>query len=171
MFFSVKELELRKVQFDENFPQGEIEFLDQLRQATPIHAAGTAELLANTGGQIRVRGSLSVVMECQCDRCLEDTSFSIASDFDMFYRPVADIAVEEEVRINALDAEIGFYEHGGVELGDVLREHVLLSLPMQRVCREDCKGICPVCGRNRNQVSCGCQPHMADDRWSALKNI
>jgi uncharacterized protein len=172
MFFSVKELELRRVRFDEVFPPGEIEFFDkQLRQATLLHALGTAELLANTQGEIRVRGSLSVVMESECDRCLEKALFPIESAFDLFYRPMSDIAVDEEVAIDEGETDIGFYENGGVELGDVLREHVLLSLPMQRICREDCKGICPVCGRNRNLVSCGCEPPAADDRWSALKNI
>jgi uncharacterized protein len=110
-------------------------------------------------------------MECECDRCLETASFPIESNFDLFYRPVSDIAIDEEVAIDESATEIGFYEHGGVELGDVLREHVLLSLPMQRICREDCKGICPVCGQDRNLVSCGCQVHVEDDRWSALKDF
>ncbi len=51
---------------------------------------------------------------------------------------------------------MGFYEGDGVELNDVLREFVLLTLPMQRVCSEDCKGICPECGQNRNQKECAC---------------
>jgi len=172
MFFSVKELELRKARFDETFPPGEIEFFDgQLRQVTPLHAAGTAELIAHSDGEIRVRGSVSVVLESECDRCLEPASFPVESNFDLFYRPASAIAVEEEVAVDEGETEIGFYEGGGIELGDVLREHVLLSLPMQRVCREDCKGFCPVCGQNRNLVSCGCQPPVMDDRWSALKNI
>jgi uncharacterized protein len=130
-----------------------------------------AELLANTEGELRVRGRLSVTMESECDRCLERTSIPVESDFDLFYRPMADIAVDEEIAIHEGEVDIGFYENGGVDLKDVLREHILLSLPMQRVCREDCKGICPVCGQNRNVVACGCHPHLADDRWSALKKI
>ena len=66
---------------------------------------------------------------------------------------------------------MGFYEGGGVELNDVLREFVLLSLPMQRLCRAECRGMCPVCGKNRNLSDCGCQPEPADDRWAALKSI
>ena len=63
----------------------------------------------------------------------------------------------EEIRSTTGESEIGFYEGDGIELKDVLREYVLLALPMQRVCREDCQGICPVCGQNRNLVECGCE--------------
>ena len=56
-----------------------------------------------------------------------------------------------------------------MELNDVLREFVLLALPMQRVCSEDCKGICPVCGQNRNQKECQLPVRTrVDDRWAAL---
>ena len=57
------------------------------------------------------------------------------------------------------------------KLSDVLREQILLMLPMQRVCREDCKGICPICGKNRNESDCHCTATMADDRWSSLKQF
>ena len=49
--------------------------------------------------------------------------------------------------------------------------HFLLSLPMQRICREDCHGICPNCGQDRNLADCACEPRPADDRWSALKKL
>ena len=53
----------------------------------------------------------------------------------------------------------------------VLREQILLALPMQRICSEDCKGICPVCGESRNVVACGCQVKAPDDRWAALRDL
>jgi uncharacterized protein len=66
---------------------------------------------------------------------------------------------------------MGFYELPGLELEDILREQVLLQLPMQRVCSDTCKGICPVCGANRNETGCQCEVRTADDRWTALKDI
>ena len=78
---------------------------------------------------------------------------------------------EEEVEIDEGEAEIGFYEDGGMELEDILREQVLLALPMQRVCSEVCKGICPVCGKNRNETECDCKLESHDDRWGALRNL
>ena len=77
----------------------------------------------------------------------------------------------EEVEIDEGEAEIGFYKGDGMELEDILREQVLLALPMQRVCRDDCKGICPACGKNRNETMCDCKIETADDRWGALRNL
>ena len=153
------------------FPPGEIVYGDGVRQATPLEVQGTAELLANTLGEIRIRGHLKVRIQSDCDRCLEVAEFPIDSNFDLFYRPAERAEYEEEVAIDEGESEIAFYEGAGIDLKDVLREYVLLSLPMQRVCREDCRGICPVCGQNRNLVSCGCEVKPVDDRWAALKRL
>ncbi|HEX5230025.1 MAG TPA: DUF177 domain-containing protein [Bryobacteraceae bacterium] len=174
MFISVQELELKKVHFDVAFPPGEIDFQDdgdRLKQATPLQAEGAAELLPHTLGEIRVRGHLAVTMQCECNRCLEPARFPIDSSFDLFYRPIEGGSDEEEAEIDEGEAEIAFYEGDGIKLEEILREHVLLNVPMQRVCRADCLGICPVCGQNRNLINCGCEAKLVDDRWSALKKV
>jgi uncharacterized protein len=172
MFLSVKELELRKVRFDETFQPGAIDFTgEDLEQATPLRVTGMAELLEHSDGEIRLEGQYTVEMGAQCDRCLGRARFPLEASFDLWYRPAAVIAREEEVAIDDDEAEIGFYEGSGILLEDVLREQVLLELPMQRVCEDACKGICPECGRNRNEGECGCSPAAADDRWSALRNL
>ena len=175
MFLSVKEMELRKIRFDEAFQPGQIEFaLEQggdLEQVAPLQASGSAELLAHSDGEVRIHGRFRVEMATQCDRCLGRARFSLDQPFDLFYRPMSDIARDEEVEIDEGEAEIGFYEGGGIELEDILREQVLLALPMQRVCSDVCKGICPVCGINRNETECGCRTESSDDRWGALRNL
>ena len=77
----------------------------------------------------------------------------------------------DQKAIDAEEAEMGFYEGDGLELNDVLREFVLLALPMQRLCSENCKGICPECGQNRNQNECSCRTTVVDNRWAALKEL
>ena len=171
MFFSVKELELKKVRFDVAFPPGEIQYDQGLSQATSLEAAGVAELLPHTLGEIRIQGHLKVRMRADCDRCLEPAEFPIDSDFDLFYRPAKRAGYEEDVEIDEGESEVAFYEGGGVELKDILREFILLSLPMQRICREDCHGICPICGQNRNLAECVCESKSVDERWSALKKL
>jgi len=171
VFFSVQELELKKARFDVAFLPGEIQFDQGLSQTTPLETQGVVELLANTLGEIRIKGHLKVGIEAQCDRCLEPAEFPIDADFDLFYRPANRNGYEDEVEIDEGESEIAFYEGGGIELKDVLREFVLLSLPMQRICRDDCLGICPVCGQNRNLVPCECEAKPVDDRWSALKKL
>jgi uncharacterized protein len=58
-----------------------------------------------------------------------------------------------------------------MELAEILREHILLSLPMHAICREECAGICPQCGQNRNTGTCACTEQLVDDRWAALRNL
>ena len=170
MFLSVKELELRKISFDKIFEPGQIEFTgEDLEQSSPLHAVGSAELLPESGGQMHVRGSYTVEMVAQCDRCLAPVRFPLKAEFDLYYRPASDVPRAEEIKIDAGEAEIGFYEDG-LELEDILREQVLLALPMQRLCSVDCKGICPGCGKNRNESACDCKPVLGD-RWSALRSL
>jgi uncharacterized protein len=172
MFLSVKEMELRKIRFDETFQRGQIDFSgDALEQVAPLHAVGSAEVLAHSGGEIRILGGYQVEMTAECDRCLGRARFTLDARFDLFYRPVSDIAREEEVSIDEGEAEIGFYEGGGMELEDILHEQIMLALPMQRVCAETCRGICPVCGKNRNETTCDCKTSEHDDRWGALRDL
>lgn len=172
MFLSVKELEVRKVHFLKDFSPGEIDFLEaSVRQVTPLHVDGEAELISETLAEIRIQGKLAVEMECNCDRCLEPTRYPIDSQFDLFYRPMTDDEVPGEVRLDAGDTETSFYTGDGIELEEVLREHILLMLPMQKLCREDCKGICPQCGQNQNIALCSCDARPGDDRWLALREV
>lgn len=172
MYFSVQELEQRKIRFDVSIPPGEIEYLENLRQAAPLETRGAVELLGNTLGEIRVRGHLRVTMETDCGRCLETARIPLDSEFDLFYRPDEPAShPADEVELHEGEAEIGFYDGGGLQLNDILREYVILSVPMHTVCSEACKGICPVCGQNRNIRTCDCEVKPVDDRWAALKRL
>ena len=172
MFLSVKEMEQRKICFDVTFEPGRIDFAgEDLEQASPLRATGVAGLLPHSDGEVRIEGRYTVEMAAECDRCLARARFPLDGTIDLYYRPVSFIAREEEVEIGEEEAEIGFYEDGGLALEDILREQVLLALPMQRVCSDLCKGICPVCGRNRNEIECRCRRESADDRWGALRDL
>ena len=172
MTFHVRDLEIRARSFDVELKPGEIEFLDpKLRQLGPLHASGKVELISGSLGEIRASGHVKVLMEADCDRCLEAAEYPIDSDFELYYRPAASDTYGDEKSLDPGESEMGFYEGDALELKDFLREHVLLVLPMQRLCREDCKGICPQCGQNRNTNSCNCQAAATDDRWAALRQL
>lgn len=171
MFVSLPALELKPVNFKVDVPAGEIDFETKLKQSSALHAEGKAELLKESLGEIRVVGDLSVQMESVCDRCAEPATSSITNHFDLIYMPSKEANASAEDEIDEAAIEVGYYDGNGLELNDVLREVVLLALPMQLVCNEDCKGVCPSCGQNLNQRACGCQPKAADDRWSKLKML
>jgi uncharacterized protein len=173
MLLSIKEMEVRKLPFAETWEPNGFDFSDSsVIQTGPLTAEGVAELLPETGGEVRVTGRIQAELETECDRCLGRALFHIDAPFDLFYRPLESTKEVEEVAIDEGEAEMGFYELPGLELEDIVREQLLLQLPMQRVCSETCKGICPVCGVNRNETSCSCKPPSeSDERWMALKDL
>jgi uncharacterized protein len=168
MFIDIHELEKDALEFEEVIPPGRINYGSEVRQVEPMEIAGAAELL---GDEIHITGSLNTAVETTCDRCLETSQRPMELEFDLFYRPMKTIAHEEEIEIKPSEMEIGFYEGGGLELDDVLREQVLLALPMKRVCREDCKGLCPQCGKNLNQGPCSCKTEKIDARLAGLEKF
>lgn len=173
MLLNIKEMEVRKVRFAETWEPSRFDFEDPgVIQKAPLVVEGTAELLPNTGGEVQVHGRIRTEIEVECDRCLGRALFPIDAPFNLFYRPLdAAEAEDDELALDEGEAEMGFYELPGLELEDIVREQVLLQLPMQRVCSPACKGICPICGVNRNETACSCQPPSGDDRWMALKNL
>jgi uncharacterized protein len=177
MFLDIKELELQPRDFEEEFAPDAIDLGSEARQATQLKASGRAELVEEHQSKhqiikdIRLRGRLSAGLELQCARCLEPVKQDVKRDFELLYRPLGADAGRDELSVTDAEAEIGYYQGEGLELADVLREQVLLALPLKIVCRENCKGLCPQCGKNLNQEQCSCSAHVEDPRWAALKDI
>jgi uncharacterized protein len=171
VFISLQELEQSSVRFGVDVPAGEIDYDNKITQSSVLHAEGVAQLLNHSLGEIRVQGDLNVTVEATCDRCLEAARFPVQNHFDLVYMPARGTARGGEEEVDSAGIEVGYYEGGGLALNDILREVVLLALPMQLICSEACRGICPECGQNRNQRDCGCHSEHHDDRWSQLKHF
>jgi uncharacterized protein len=177
MFLDIKELELRPLDFEQEFQPDVIDLGGEASQRTPLKAAGHAEVVEEHHGKhlvikdIRLRGRVSAGLELQCARCLEPVAQGIAREFELLYRPLGADAGRDELSVTDAEAEIGYYQGDGVLLEDVVREQVLLALPLKVTCREDCKGLCPHCGKNLNEEQCSCSVPMEDPRWAALKEI
>ena len=177
MFLDIKELETHPIEFKEEFPPDVIDLGTEIRQRSPLKATGRAELVEEHHGKhkvikdIRLRGQLSAAFELTCARCLEPVPQDVKREFELLYRPLGVDAGRDELSVTDAEAEIGYYEGEGLMLEDVLREQVLLALPLKVTCREDCKGLCPHCGKNLNQEPCSCAVAIEDPRWSALKEL
>lgn len=177
MFISIQELELRKLEFAERFAPGAIDLGNELTQLKPLETSGHAELLEeNHGGKVKVQdirliGKFSTKVEQRCARCLEPVTSDLKNEFDLLYRPAQAVGDADEIAISDADTEIGFYTGEGLMLEDALKEQLLLALPVKVVCQEDCKGLCPHCGINRNAGHCECKQEVADPRWAALAEI
>jgi len=177
MLIELAELELHPVDFQEEFPPDAIDLGEDVRQLTLLKTSGRAQLVEEHHGKrnviqdIRLNGDLATSLELPCARCLEPVVQDVTRKFDLLYRPLGTDAGNEELSVTVAEAEVGYYQGDGLLLEDAIREQVLLAVPLKVVCREDCKGFCPSCGKNRNSESCSCaQPH-EDPRWAALKEI
>jgi len=177
MLIEIHELELHPVDFQTEFAPGVIDLGQEVRQQTPLHAEGRADLVEEHHGKhqvvqdIRLKGKLDTSVEAPCARCLEPVVQGVTRSFDLLYRPLGTDAGHAELSVTDAEAEIGYYQGEGLLLEDVLREQVLLSLPLKMLCRDDCKGLCAHCGKNLNEGQCSCAEPMEDPRWSALKEI
>ena len=177
MLITVAELQLDPVEFDQHFPPETIDYGEDIRQVGPLDAKGRADLIEEHRGHkqvipdIRIQADYSGRFEVPCARCVEPVEHPLAASFDLLYRPIGVDANQAEHAISTSETEIGYYNGDGLVLEDVLREQVLLSLPEKTLCRADCKGLCPRCGRNLNTESCSCESAEVDPRWSALSDL
>jgi len=177
MLFEIQELERHPIDFKEEFAPGAIELGEEARQATALKSAGRVQLVEEHHGKhqiiqdIRVKGDLSTRLELFCARCLEPVMLDVQRNFDLLYRPQGTDAGRAELSVTVAEAEVSYYEGEGLLLEDVLREQILLEVPLKAICREDCKGLCAHCGKNLNDGKCSCAEPMEDPRWNALKEI
>lgn len=144
------------------FDSSEIQVLEQVRIEL------TAERQAS---EIRIRGRLTANVGLPCSRCLEPVRFSVATEFDQFYASNAEHPLQGEIALQQKDTEVGFFSGDFIDASDIAREQILLNLPMKPICREDCKGLCPHCGKNRNLQDCNCEAVLVDPRLIQLMKI
>jgi uncharacterized protein len=119
-------------------------------------------------------GSFSGTVTAHCVRCLKTFEVNLAEPFRLTLMPrgADDLAGEgSERELEADDLDLAYYEHERVDLGEVVSEQVLLMLGLYPHCRPDCKGLCPVCGVDRNENACSCAESQIEPRWAALKKF
>ncbi len=131
-----------------------------------------AELALNRiDKELNIRGNISVTVTLQCSRCLAEFNKAIDLDVDLTYLPVEEMSREEIHEIGRDESEVGYYKDDEIDIADVVKEQLLLNLPMKPLCSDECKGLCPVCGADLNLQSCNCQKDEVDPRFSILKKL
>ena len=177
MEFKVSELEREPIDFDLQVVPGAVDLGEEAEQQGPLATSGHVEVLHEHRGprdivaDIRLRGSFAGKFQVPCARCVEPVEIPLGADFDLIFRPAGADSEAPERSITAPETEIGYYQKDSLSLEDVLREQVILSLPVRTLCKPDCKGLCPRCGENRNIQTCTCDEGPQDPRWEALAGL
>jgi len=130
---------------------------------------GEIELIRTADG-ILVMGKLQTTVELTCDRCLEPFAATISIALQEEFRPTIDVFTGVSLHDTGEEATMVDESHI-IDLTEVVRQNLLLALPMHPLCRPNCAGLCPQCGQNLNEGPCGCQRPPDDPRLAVLKEL
>jgi uncharacterized protein len=116
-------------------------------------------------------GGVTTTLELPCSRCLEPFTLPVDGGFDLRYQPHTANTGEGEREIEEDDLTTAFYDDDQIDLRQLMREQFYLALPMKPLCRDDCKGLCAICGTNLNRETCDCKRQWEDPRLAVLKTL
>lgn len=127
--------------------------------------------LERKGGGILARGAFRTVAIFHCSRCSEPVSVPVADQFEVLYLGAPSSFRGEGAELTAEEMDVEFMKDDRLDLSGLLRENVLLNLPIQPLCRAECRGLCPRCGVNLNDTSCQCRIQASDPRLLPLQHL
>lgn len=118
----------------------------------------------STGKVFWAQGDLRTGVVFECSRCLQEFVFPVDIELDF---SIAEVIYRNDFT----EEEVVFFAGDELDVTSYLEEEILLSLPMQPLCDEDCRGLCPKCGANLNTGNCRCREEEIDPRWEKLKQL
>jgi uncharacterized protein len=127
--------------------------------------------LSKSAAKTDVKGSINAPVEVDCTRCLTPISRELDIVFDVDFVDKELFPDNKETHLESADLGTDVIEGNELDLSQVVREQILLNIPEQVLCRDDCRGICPTCGKDLNEGDCNCGEKEIDPRWAALKDF
>ena len=121
---------------------------------------------------IRAHGCVATTVRLGCSRCLSEYDAEIGTPFTVFYlRATAGTSQDEEVELTEEDLVSTSYSGDEIDFAREISAQVLMEIPVKPLCKEDCKGLCPVCGADLNEAECGCKDESSSFKFGGLKNL
>jgi len=136
-----------------------LDFPSIVRYETAPYAVGR---VLNEAGVLRMEGEIKTELMCVCDRC--------AGEFECTKTTPLSAVIVEKNEDNADDPELFFLDGDEIDLDEMLSTLFILDMDTKFLCREDCKGLCPRCGKNLNLGPCGCGKEL-DPRFAVLEQL
>lgn len=145
--------------------------LDDESEIKLIAPAEIRGRIRRKGDEVGLQGRLSATVEAACARCLKPVALPMAAQLSERFVPAVSWRSEEQHELSEEELDLAVFNGEAIELDELVREEILLAIPAQVLCSENCKGLCPVCGLDRNLNSCECEARQIDSRWNALKDL
>jgi len=124
-----------------------------------------------SGNEVFVNGHIDTRAQVECDRCLKPVELPVNVDFTLEYISGSEYEASQTAALTEEEMSVSVFDGGAIDVDEIVKEQILLAVPTRMLCREDCKGICPDCGIDRNTGECDCVTNDIDPRWAALKNL
>ena len=157
-----KEEKASLLAYMKNLTRIDFDFETPLQSEVKIRKAGRSVLMT---------GKVETTLRLQCVRCLKEFSYPLSATFELTLHPLKEAPSEEETELGSEEMESSFFEGGEIHLSEIACEQIFLEIPYQPVCHEGCKGLCPICGKDRNLSSCECVKEELGTGFSALKKL
>jgi uncharacterized protein len=121
--------------------------------------------------EVIVKGEVVADIKLQCSRCIKDFEHELSVPVDVVYHPLDELKGEERHEIMSGELDMDFYSGDEMDIMTLMKEQILLNIPMKPLCSDLCKGICRTCGKNLNDGACHCPQKETDSRFDILKKI
>ena len=141
---------------------------ERVQLKEPAAVTGKVRVAAN---EVFVNGHVDTRVQVECDRCLQPVELPVNTDFALDYISGAAYESSPAAELTEAEMSLSVFDGEAIDIDEIVKEQVLLAVPSRMLCREDCKGICPECGIDRNTGECSCVTNETDPRWAALKNL
>lgn len=169
MQIALASLEGPKGEFAHTYESGEFELNDE--RVRLVENPRVSGRIRRDGAKWKVRGRVQARAELECDRCLQTIDFPIDAEFNLEYVTTEEYARLKAVELSDEDLNLSVFNGEVLDVDEIVREQVLLAVPSQVLCQENCKGLCATCGANLNLTKCGCEEIEIDPRWAELKKM
>jgi uncharacterized protein len=122
--------------------------------------------------EIALEARLKAEIEMPCSRCLKEHLQQLDEHFEVMYLPEPEEQDSgDELELDETDLNVEFYTDEMIDLAELVREQLLILLPLKPLCREDCAGLCPSCGQDLNEGTCACPKDAIDPRFAILGKL
>lgn len=122
-------------------------------------------------GRLHVNGQVAAQVQVECDRCLKLVDLPVDSKFKLEYVTPEDYQAQQAVELAEEDLDFAVFDGDVIDIDELVAEELMLAVPAHVLCKDNCKGVCPACGADRNLLECSCEIAEVDPRWAGLKKL
>lgn len=127
--------------------------------------------ISHEGKFLNMKGHISTAVKGNCSRCLKQVVVPVECDFAEQLLYAKDVSLFSHLAVGEVEEKYFIYDNDTLDITDIIRESILAVLPQKILCRDDCRGLCPKCGKNLNQGQCDCDLHEVDPRLAILAKL